>query len=277
YHRIASFKIDDLVDLFLRLRDGAAHIPAANREFYGGIAPVLVAEDETRAGLLRNAGDLADRHLGTAGRGYEQVAYIFPGSAVLFGKPDADIEFADTLVQLGHGLAADGHLDHSIGIGRADAIEGHLTLIEIDIQFRLSDIFDHSEVFDAFHVFQDIVYFHRLLFHVIERVSIDLYANGTFYAGNRLFDIIHDGLREIEIGSRDNRQRLAHRIDQLFLGDLRVPVFLRVEGYTEFVVIETGHIGAVVGPAGLGHDTRYLRETHHDALHLFALSHGSIE
>src|SRR6185437_5157028 len=233
-HAVAFFQMDDLVDLPLCLGDGTAHVAATDREFDGGITAVLIAEDQAGAGLLRDVRNLVDRNLGAALCRDQQIADIRLGRAELFGEANADIEFPDAFIELGHGLTADGHLDNRVGVGGAHAIERHLALVKIDVQLGLTDILDDAEVFDAFYRLELPIHRISLRFHIVQRIAVDLDAYRAFDARYGFLDVVHDGLREIQVGAGDDRQRLAHRIDKLFLGDLRVPLFLGIQQDAEF-------------------------------------------
>src|ERR1700722_3872401 len=146
-----------LVDLFLCFGDGAAHVPAPDRELDGGVAAVLVPEDQTGARFLGDGGDLVHRYLGPALCGYQQVTDVFLRCTELLRKADADIEFPDAFIQLGDGLAPDRHFDHRVCIGGANAIKGHLALIEIDVQFRLANVLYDAQVVYSLDFFEDTI------------------------------------------------------------------------------------------------------------------------
>src|ERR1700748_3372201 len=106
FHRIASFQPDDLAHFFLRLGDGTAHVTAADGELQGGIALVVIAEDQAGTGLQLDRGDFLDRYLGAILGRHQQVADIVQRRPVLFRETYADIELLDPFVQGGGGLAA---------------------------------------------------------------------------------------------------------------------------------------------------------------------------
>ena len=262
HHGIAFFEGDDGVDLLLGFGDGAAHVAAADGEFQSGIPFVVVAEDKAGARLHRDGGDLLDGHFGPAQGGDHQVADIIYGCPVFFGEADADIKGLDAFVEGGGRFAADRHFDNGVGVCRGDAILGHRLLVEVDIQFRLADILDDAEVFDPADVLKNIIDIGHFPFHIVQRVAIDLYADGAFHPGYGFFDVVADRLGEVKVNAGDHAQLLVHRIDQFIFGDMRFPVVFGIEQHVEFVVVKAGDVGAVVGAAGLGGDDLDLRECH---------------
>ena len=132
-------------------------------------------------------------------------------------------------------------------------VTGELPFVQLNPQFRLSDVADHTEVLDSVYGFQYVVNIIRRLFRLIEVMPEDFHGNRPLDSRSSLFHIVGDRLGKIEIHPRIDREILLHLFDQPSFGQLALPLFFRIDVHMELVVEKTRCIGSIVGTTRLRH------------------------
>ena len=74
-------------------------------------------------------------------------------------------------------LAADSHCDDRLYMLLLHPVTGELPFVQLNPQFRLSDVADHPEVLDSVYGFQYVVNIIRRLFRLIEVMPEDFHGN----------------------------------------------------------------------------------------------------
>ena len=122
-----------------------------------------------------------------------------------------EVPIAGAFVQIAGALAADGGLDHGIDVPGRQSIARGPHPIDIDADGRLSERTKHGEIGDARHFGE-----HRGncvggFFQRLQIVAVDLDRIFALHARCRLFDVVLDVLREIEVDAgKLLLQRLRH-------------------------------------------------------------------
>ena len=156
------------------------------------------------------------------------------------------------LVQIARALAADRGLHDGIDVPGRQAIARGADAVDVDADGRLAEGPQHRQIGDARHLGQ-----HRGdgvggLFQRLQIVAVHLDGILALDAGCRLFDVVLDVLREIELDARELLpQRLGHVLRELVLVDSGRPGVEGLQRHEELGIEETGGVGAVVGPAVL--------------------------
>ena len=122
---------------------------------------------------------------------------------------------------------------------------------------RLTDRIEDGEIGDPRHRLHHLLDLAGSLFDCVEIVAVQLDRVLALHTRGRLFDIVLDVLREVEIDpGKFGRQRIIDLLGQLLLVDTFGPGVERLQRYVEFGIEEAGGIGPVVGPPEL-RDDRY--------------------
>ena len=157
------------------------------------------------------------------------------------------------LQHLADSLAADGCFDSVLHVSHVELETSGLGPIDREIQIRLADHAEQTEILDSLnppHDADDLVAF---LFECLEVIAEDLDRKLAFDPADCLFHVVGDGLREVPKHAGDFLELAIHGGDQLFLvfTKHRTPLFLRLEVDEVFGIEEAGGVGAVIGAADL--------------------------
>ncbi len=259
----------------LGLDYGAAKIAAANAELDRNVALLLLAVDEGRTRHQIDGRHLAQRYLcDLIG---DWILYR-DGQATnrLYALPvfrrqsnnQREVPVAPLLIEIARSLSADGGLNGCIDVARGESITRGCLPIDVDTERRLPQRREYRKVGYT-------TYFAHRSFDLLCRfrqhdnvVADQLDRVLAFDAGYSLLDVILDVLREIEVDARKLcLQSFIDLFDELVLGDPLAPFLSWLEWGKKLGIEETRSIGAIVGPALLGHDRLHFgkildRETH---------------
>src|SRR5262249_44830343 len=140
--------------------------------------------------------------------------------------------------------------------------------VDFDLDRWLPQRVQHREIGYPGDGRQHVLYLVRRALERLEIVAEELHRVLALHARCRLFDVVLDVLREIEL---DAWELIGKRVRDLrrqpFFVDAPRPGIERPQRDEEFGIEETGRVGAVVWTAVLRDDGRDLRETLDDAPH----------
>ena len=180
--------------LFTAFVNRTAYVPVAYGELDSTIAHVIFTIDNQRPGDGPDGGQFADgNHLPVVG-GYLDFA---DGLGIVAERPRVahhEIELALLLVHLRCRLAADSHLDDALHIVLGNAIACQPSLVDVNLQFRLSDILDDTQVGDTSDGLHGLVDFGCQPLRLSQVLAIDLGDDSPFHTADSLLHIVRDGL-----------------------------------------------------------------------------------
>src|SRR5262249_24308600 len=151
-------------------------------------------------------GELAQRNIGVhAGWSLEadfDIADRLETGTIFRRKPNDDAELSVGLEQRGRRCAAQCRVDNGVDVAGIKAVSGRLLAIDLDIQIGLATNPKYSEILDSLDLLQ---FTQNLTCKLLEDDLVaanDLDRIGPLDAGQRLFDVVLNVLRKIEIHSR---------------------------------------------------------------------------
>ena len=184
------------------------------------------------------------------------------------GELHHDAEAALALEDLRDVPAFGGRLDRVLDVLDVDAVAGGGLAIDHDLELGLSDQVIVVEVGDASHIGQDVGDLAGLGLEHEDVGSIELDGQLALHAGQRLVDVVLDGLGEVGRDPFQIGERRGHRVDELPLV-VEAPLTPRPQSDVELAGVGAIGIGAVIGRAELGDhhaDLRKAREPLADAM-----------
>ena len=223
-------------------------------------------------GIERDIGKFAERNVAIgAGRrriGDLDVANRVDAAAVFGVEPDGEVELPVTFQDRGRRGAAERCLNDGVDVAGIEAVARGLFAIDLDIEIRLSQEVEDSEIGHAADLRHLVHHLGREPLQNLEILPDDLHGIGALHARKRLLDIVLDVLREIEADAGQFlRELLLQFLRQLFLGQVRRPLVERLERREQLDVGERRCVAAIVRPAMLRHNREDLRMAQQDLAH----------
>ena len=159
---------------------------------------------------------------------------------------------AGAFVEVAGALAADRRLHHRIHVARRKPVARRPHAVHVDANRGLAQRSQDREIRDSGYLCQHSGDLLRRFLQGLQIVAVHLDGVLAFDAGCRLFDVVLDVLREIEVhAGKLLIQGVRHVLSELVLVDARRPCLERLQRHEEFSVEETRGVGAVVRPAVL--------------------------
>src|SRR5882762_917235 len=238
------------VHLLHRLRDHAAHVALAHTPFDGNAALAAFALDLTQTLRLRELRELRHRNAFTARRAHRQVLQHHQRFAAP-GEPHREVEAALALEDLADDAPARGRLDCILNVLNVDAVARGGPAVDDDLQLRLADEMGVIEVRHAADAAKHVGDLSGDAFELEDISPVELDGQLALHAGERLVDVVLDGLREVGGDPGDVLDAPRHRLDQPVLV-VDAPVAARSEPDVELGGVGAVDVGAVVRRAELG-------------------------
>ena len=188
-----------------------------------------------------------------ARQGDRQVAHVVHRVPVWLGDAQGHVENAVALVESTDRTAAQRRLYRRIRVGDIDSVARHAPAVERDVEFGLPAHLDRRNVRCAANAVDDAGHLAGLVFQDFQVRPENLDRDFALHAGQRLFHVVLDHLREIGRHPGYFVYLLRHVGDHLFLVG-KAPGVARLEVGHDFHVVGSLGVGAVIGTAHLGHD-----------------------
>src|SRR5208282_365723 len=143
----------------LGLGDGAAEVAAAYAELDRNVALRGLVIDEGCAGIDADGSELAQRNVGRrAARGLicdRNIGDLLDTVAIFWREADREIELPIALQHRGCHGARHCRLDNGVHVARVEPIPGGSDAIDLDVEIRLTDDVENSDILhalDALHL-----------------------------------------------------------------------------------------------------------------------------
>ncbi|CCX78551.1 unknown [Parabacteroides johnsonii CAG:246] len=251
FQRITLRQTHPLLHLLLRFGDSRPHIPSADGKLDGTEAGMIIAVDNQRSRNRADIRQFLDRdHRPVACRDQYLADLVFTPAERGF-ITDHDVELPFVLVKQRGALSPDRHLDDRLHVLFRHTVTCQAGFVQFDPQFRLSDIADHSQIFNPVHRLQDLIHLDRFLLRLVQVFAEHLHCDRTFHPAGCLLHVVADRLREVEVHPRIDIQPFLHLLDQFRFRQLALPLLLRIDIHMKLDVVETCRIRPIVRPSRL--------------------------
>ena len=204
-HAVALRQRHVLGDALLRLGDGRAEIALAHAVFQRNEALAVLAIDVGGAGLQPHVGDVAQRDIGGRGlriavrQGDRDRADGVDVVAIARRQPHGERGVDLALVDARHLLAADRRLHHGVDVADREAVARRLGAVDPHVEIGLAQQVERRRIDDARHLGELGLERFRQPFELAEIGAEQLDRILALHARHRLFDVVLDVLREVEI------------------------------------------------------------------------------
>ena len=204
-HAVALRQRHVLGDALLRLGDGRAEVALAHAVFQRDEALAVLPVDVGGAGLQPHVGDVAERDIGgvrlriaVRQRDRDRADGV-DVVAVSRRQPHGERGVDLALIDARHLLAADRRLHHRVDVADREAVARRLGAVDPHHEIGLAEEVERRRIDDTRHLGELGLERFRQPLQLAEIAAEQLDRILAFDARHRLFDVVLDVLREVEI------------------------------------------------------------------------------
>ena len=196
---VSGGKLHLLGQLPLQVLDGAGEVASSHAELDGDIAAAAFVIDHERAVSQVDIGDGAERHLSAIGSRDQNLAdrlrRIAKFRRITHGKVEAPVAIDD----LRDRCAADRGLNDVVYILRLQAESGRLGSVDRHQETGLTGDIEDSDIGNSWHLAHDGLNLIGQASQFVEVLAEQLQRILALDARHRLFHVVLNGLRKIEV------------------------------------------------------------------------------
>src|SRR5690606_421544 len=221
-------------------------IASSDGKLYANKSTVIVAVDKRRAGTGSNRSNFLEGNLTSSERRNQNVRNLSFRLPILIRKPKSDIKFALALVHYRRSLPSYRHLDYGLSVGSGHSVEGHLVIVQANLNLGLPHVSEHTRVPYALNRFDLTQYLRRQPVEHVEVRSKYLDCIIGIHPRNRLSNVVDNRLGIVVVNSLVLAQLLVHFLHQVIHCNLPAPLLPRFQVDLHLNIVESTWIRPIV-------------------------------